>query len=129
MTAARRPALGPQARRALRSAPSAAIRLVPTPDDPPAVARPREPGPALPLGVPAIAAAHLEAAREAARVHDLERENAELRAHVADLEHELRRAQRDLDAAREAGARDERARQAKTHGGRLPSILTPGGGR
>ena len=52
------------------------------------------------------------------------REFARLEARVGELEAENAWLRGQLQAAREAGRRDERARTARTHGGRLPSILT-----
>ena len=111
-------AMGPQA--------AAALRLVVSGDGAPATfpgapaaGAPREvlaEAPAArrdPWAAAAVARQRAFAARELARlqgrVGELEAENAWLRG--------------QLDAAREAGRRDERARTARTHGGRLPSIL------
>ena len=49
---------------------------------------------------------------------------ADSQARVVELEADLEHARRQLDAAREDGLREATARVAKTHGGRLPSILT-----
>ena len=103
-------ALGPQGTRALRE-PAPDIRLVtdtpsPSPSD-------GLPSGWQPLGITDEARAALQAA-------EVER----LRARVAELEVEVEHLRRQIDAAREAGQRDERAVTARTMGGRLPSILT-----
>lgn len=102
-------AMGPQA---------AALRLVvsgaPAADFParrpaPAPARRRDPW--------------LAAALARTRYHAMA-EVRRLRERVRELEAEVAWRRRQLDAAHEAGRRDERARTARTHGGRLTSILT-----
>lgn len=103
-------AMGPQA--------AAALRLVASGGAPVTDFPARRPAPAPARRDPWLAAAlartryhaMAEVRRLRERVRELDAENAWLRG--------------QLDAAREAGRRDERARTARTHGGRLPSILT-----
>lgn len=106
-------ALGPQGRRALRDAP--ALRLVTAVAEVPAVPHARRPT------VHVSAAVARQRAGAAARIVELERENAELRAALAV-------AQRGAERAVEDGRRQERALQARTMSGRVPSILTTLGG-
>ena len=140
----RGPALGPQARKALR-VPVTTLHLV-TDSCPPAP----DPAPEHVLAAPVTAADRLAADREAgqrarsraellaerdrrpdpwraaamARVlYAVKVELLALRERVSELEHELRRARAALGDARREGARAERARSARTMGGRLPSIL------
>ena len=72
-------------------------------------------------GEEAMTALGPQGRRAAARIVELERENAELRAALAV-------AQRGAERAVEDGRRQERAQQARTMSGRVPSILTTLGG-
>lgn len=103
-----KPALGAQGRAALRE--PAPIRLVSPAPPPRTGAKYPCPKPAWTVGDPAQVRPLLESRIRAQA------------ARIRELEADLQAARRELDAAREDGARAERMRQAKTHGGRLPSI-------
>ena len=130
-----KPAMGEQARAALRlvvgGAEPAAAEAAPA--LPPAAAEPRPAaadqgggdggGERLPIGVSAAAAPgwrrivrELERERQRAELDSLKARNGELEAENAWLRGQL-------EAARESGRAEERARTARTMGGRLPSIL------
>lgn len=111
----KRDAMGAQARAVLRE-PARGLRLV-TDGGVPAAVMPRPmPGPALALGSP-------DAVRRTG-VAVLRAALAERDARIADLEGENRALRRAVDAVRAEGERTERARNVRTMGGRLPSILT-----
>ena len=80
-----------------------------------------------PLGVPEIAAVRLASDRAAERRNAELVELATLRERVTDLEAEVAHLHRQIDAAREAGRRDEREVKARTMGGQVLSIFVGGG--
>lgn len=109
-------ALGPQGAAAIAEIrePGRILRY-PAGDLPPIVqARRPNPAPALRLGDP-VSTRSLEAVVLRAALAERERR-------IAELEGELAHALRQVDAAREAGRRDEREVNARTLGGRVPSI-------
>ena len=126
-----KPAMGEQARTALRlvvgggpaaagALPAAAPALEPNRPEPAPAA---DGGERLPIGVSAAAAPgwrrivrELERARQRAELDTLRARNGELEAENAWLRGRL-------EAAHESGRAAERARTARTMGGRLPSIL------
>ena len=106
-------AMGPQAATALRLVVDPAVPVIP--------ARPIRrvadglPADWEPLGM-------TDAARMALRAQEAD----SLRERVAELQIEVAHLSRQLEVEREQGRREERAVKARTMGGRVLSILTPG---